>query len=145
MKYAETMLGYVCTDTAGCSSGYMGERLTLLQLMRLQDAVSGSEICQGFQNIYNDVVREYSKFQLSYDTLFAHPNLVMKFVGVCDIIPTQYQAGCKNLFANDKQAVVKMADETVVFMAQHIPFVDCHINQTQAIGLINCHDRVHIK
>ena len=44
------------------------------------------------------------------------------------------RTGCKNFFTDDKPMVVHMAQKAVIFMADHVPFANCHINTNGVSG-----------
>ena len=50
-----------------------------------------------------------------------------QLAGVCDVIPAQYQSGCKSFFVSDSAAVTHMAQEAVEWVANEVPFAHCKV------------------
>ncbi len=51
--------------------------------------------------------------------------------GVCDVIPPQYAAGCKQFFATDSAAVTHIAQEAVAWVADKVPLAHCKVGPQQ--------------
>jgi hypothetical protein len=59
------------------------------------------------------------------------PNMTAQLVGVCDVIPSQYAAGCKQFFTTDSQAVTHMAQAAVQWVADKVPLAHCQVGPQQ--------------
>lgn len=56
--------------------------------------------------------------------------------GVCDVIPPQYAAGCKQFFVSDSEAVTHMAQEAVQWVADKVPLAHCQVGSQQQKAIV---------